>query len=141
MENGIICDIDYTLSVPIDRDTYDFKNSLNDKINTYIYSIISNIDNSTTSLLLVTGREEKFKDVTKEFLVKNNISYHTLFMRKNGDYRPNQIIKKEIFIDQIKPKWNILYTLDDNQETVKMYNSELGLNSLLVKNSKNIINE
>ena len=32
MKNGIICDIDYTLSIPLDRDTYDFKNSLNDKL-------------------------------------------------------------------------------------------------------------
>jgi len=135
MKNGVICDIDYTLSIPTDRDTYDFMNSLKDKINPFIYNIISSIDTSTTSLLIVTGREEKFKAITKEFLIKNNITYHTLFMRKNDDNRSNEIIKKEIFINLIKPKWNILYTLDDNIETVKMYNSELGLNSLLVKNS------
>ena len=135
MKNGVICDIDYTLSIPTDRDTYDFMNSLKDKINPFIYNIISSIDTSTTSLLIVTGREEKFKAITKEFLIKNNITYHTLFMRKNGDNRSNEIIKKEIFINLIKPKWNILYTLDDNIATVKMYNSELGLNSLLVKNS------
>jgi len=135
MKNGVISDIDYTLSIPTDRDTYDFMNSLKDKINPFIYNIISSIDTSTTSLLIVTGREEKFKAITKEFLIKNNITYHTLFMRKNDDNRSNEIIKKEIFINLIKPKWNILYTLDDNIETVKMYNSELGLNSLLVKNS------
>ena len=136
MNKAIICDLDYTLSIPKDRDIYDFNNCLNDKINPFIYNILSNISTSSTSLLIVTGRELIFKDITVQFLKQNSIDYAKIYMRSNGDSRSNDIVKKEIFLNEIKPIWSVLFAIDDNSNVVKMYNEELGLNCLLVKNTQ-----
>ena len=76
-----------------------------------------------------------FKNITIQFLEKNSIDYSKIFMRDNGDPRPNEIIKKEIFFKEIKPKWDVIFAIDDNPASAKMYNEDLGLNCLLVKNS------
>ena len=135
MNKAIICDLDYTLSIPKDRNIYDVDNCLNDKINPFIYNILSNINTSSTSLLIVTGREQRFKDITIQFLEKKSINYSKIFMRDNGDPRSNEIIKKEIFMKEIKPKWDVIFAIDENPAAAKMYNEDLGLNCLLVKNS------
>jgi uncharacterized HAD superfamily protein len=136
MKKAIISDLDYTLSIPKNRDIYDHDNCLNDKINLFIYNILSNVCTSSTSLLIVTGREQRFKNITIQFLEKNSIDYSKIFMRENGDSRSNEIVKKEIFMKEIKPKWDVIYAIDDNPNAAKMYNEDLGLNCLLVKNSQ-----
>jgi len=37
---------------------------------------------------------------------------------------------------KIKPNWNIYFAIDDNPDAIEMYNNELGIDSLLVKNKK-----
>jgi hypothetical protein len=86
--------------------------------------------------LIVTGRELRFKDITVQFLKQNSIDYAKIYMRSNGDSRSNDIVKKEIFLNEIKPIWSVLFAIDDNSNVVKMYNEELGLNCLLVKNTQ-----
>ena len=54
-------------------------------------------------------------------------------MRKNNDFRGDEIIKKEIYIEKIKDKYNILFVLDDRQKVVNMWR-DLNLTCLQVAN-------
>jgi adenylate cyclase class IV len=52
-------------------------------------------------------------------------------MRKTGDNRPDNIVKKEIFDSNIKNNYYIEFVLDDRNKVVKMWR-ELGLTCLQV---------
>ena len=52
-------------------------------------------------------------------------------MRKNGDFRKDFIIKKEIYEKFIKPKYEVLFVLEDRDQAVKMWREE-GLTCLQV---------
>lgn len=83
------------------------------------------------NILFVTGRKEEHREPTANWLYEKVFytSYfptHTLFMRKNGDFRPDWTIKKEIYESQIKDKYNVFGVFEDRTRVVKMWR-DLGL--------------
>jgi len=52
-------------------------------------------------------------------------------MRSQGDTRPDEIVKREIYEEHIKPLYNVDFVLDDRNKVVKMWRS-LGLKVLQV---------
>lgn len=129
---AIICDIDGTLAHMQDRDPYDY-----DKVDTDVVdSTISHMlklyaTESDYAILIVSGREDTCKQVTERWLGKNYVMYDELFMRKHGDYRPDEVIKKEIYDKHIKDKYDVEFVLDDRNKVVKMWR-DLGLKCLQV---------
>lgn len=129
---AIICDIDGTLAHMQDRDPYDY-----DKVDTDVVdSTISHMlklyaTESDYAILIVSGREDACKQVTERWLGKNYVMYDELFMRKHGDYRPDEVIKKEIYDKHIKDKYDVEFVLDDRNKVVKMWR-EIGLKCLQV---------
>jgi len=76
---------------------------------------------NTGKIIICSGREDKYKDLTQQWLKKYCIEHDELFMRKAGDRRKDCIIKREIFDANIKGKYNILFSLDDRNQVVEMY--------------------
>jgi hypothetical protein len=83
-------------------------------------------------ILLLSGREEIFRDPTVRFLEKFVVPYQQLWMRKAKDYRQDAIIKREIFDFEISGKYNIEFVLDDRDQVVEMWRRELHLNCFQV---------
>lgn len=81
-----------------------------------------------SEVIFVTGRSEKFRNHTTEWLKTQLGSFpeYHLFMRADGDHRPDYEIKKEIYEKHIKDKFNILGVFEDRDQVVKMWR-ELGL--------------
>jgi hypothetical protein len=52
-------------------------------------------------------------------------------MRKQGDFRRDSIVKKEIYDNDIKGKFDVEFVLDDRQQVVDMWR-EIGLKCLQV---------
>lgn len=75
----------------------------------------SNIDT-----FIVSGRSDDYRDKTIEWLNKYDFSYDNLYMRKEGDYRDDSIIKSEI-ADEIQKTHNILFVFDDRGKVVDMW--------------------
>ena len=72
-------------------------------------------------------------ELTHEWLHQNvkllgmNAYYNPiLYMRAEGDHRPDWIVKKELFLNEISKKYNIELVIDDRQQVVDMWRS-LGL--------------
>ena len=103
LPHAIICDLDGTLALLI-----------KDKL-----------------VLLVSGREDKYREQTINFLDKHQINHEKLMMRETGDFRKDSIIKKEIFDTQIRGFYNIDFVLDDRNQVVEMWR-QLGLTCLQV---------
>lgn len=75
-------------------------------------------------IILVSGRTDELRDQTIEWLLRYNVPYHFLFMRKSFDMRPDNIIKEEIYNEKIKGQYSVLFVLDDRQKVVDMWRAQ-----------------
>ena len=126
LKEAIIVDIDGTLSLANDRNPYDATKSILDFPNIPVMNLVE-IMSKTHTIILMTGREEQSRDVTIKFLERNNVTYSLLLMRKNGDYRQDKIIKKELYKEFIKDKYFVEFVLDDRDQVIEMWRHDLGL--------------
>ena len=81
------------------------------------------------AILFVTGRPEKCrKDTTlwlQRYITASDFPI-LLYMRKNGDYRQDAVVKKEIYETILKDSWWIEGVFEDRTQCVNMWR-KLGL--------------
>lgn len=77
-------------------------------------------------MLVVSGRSDHVRVQTRAWLTSNLAVAPDLFMRRDGDYRADDIVKREIYEQQIAPSYNIVGVFDDRDRVVGMWR-ELGL--------------
>lgn len=129
---GIICDLDGTLALfEGHRGPYQTERCADDKLCESVADVLTNWWSKTRDpedkLLFVSGREEKFREQTQEFLFRHNFHpyMYKLYMRKTGDKRDDTIVKKEIF-ESLVNDYYVEYVIDDRPKVVRMWRS-LGL--------------
>jgi len=125
----LIVDIDGTLCHMTSRGIYDWDKVDTDRKDEVIADIIRRFDE--TYIIFVSGRNDRCRDITEKWLADNGIVYNELFMRKDGDMRKDVIVKKEIYRKEIENKYNVLFVLDDRDQTVRGWR-DLGLKCLQV---------
>jgi predicted kinase len=130
-QNCYIFDIDGTLALNNGRDIFDYSKVNTDLPNHNITMIARILKASGLPIIIVSGRTDDCFKETTEWLINNNIPFDDLFMRKAGDTREDSIIKKEIFDNHLKNRYNILAVFDDRNRVVSMWRS-LGLTCLQV---------
>lgn len=131
MPRAIICDLDGTLALMGDRKPYGKDIDVSkDVINEPVRYILDGND-QYNEILFVSGREDTHRIATQEWLDRYGFGGHPLFMRKEGDYRKDTVIKEEIYNAEIKGKYNVLVVLDDRNQVVDLWRS-LGLTCLQV---------
>ena len=146
MKNAIICDLDSTLCDLSHRLHFIMKEKSKDKdwmafyagmsedpINDWCFLIIDSLAKRGLDILYVTGRPEEYKNITIEWLRRNNCPINGIFMRKTRDSREDCIVKKEIFETEIKNKYNIIFAIEDKESVTKTWRS-LGLITLQCAN-------
>lgn len=74
-------------------------------------------------IYIITGRNEKYKTITEQWLAIHGIQYDRLFMRARDDKRQDAIIKCEMVWDFVE---HIGCVFEDRDQCVNMYR-ELGL--------------
>ena len=122
----IICDIDGTLAEKGDRSPYDYsKVHLDTVIDTVADMVDENFRRGITVFIL-SGRKDSCREQTEMWLRRNYVSYNGLYMRKAGDKREDSIIKKEIYEEHIKGKYNVKYVIDDRLRVLRMWH-DIGL--------------
>lgn len=127
LPKAIICDLDGTLALMDNRDPFDASNCDLDALNEPVANVLKALAIQEYNILLVSGREERFREPTIRFLEKYGITYNHLWMRPSEDYRKDSIIKREIFDNEISGKYYIEFVLDDRNQVVDMWRKELKL--------------
>lgn len=126
-QNAIIVDIDGTLAHMTNRGPFDWHKVGNDQLNIVVAGIVNAIvDSQEVKILLMSGRDESCREETKEWLDYHNILYNELHMRKEGDFRKDNIIKEELYRSRIEPVYNVLFVIDDRLQVLDMWN-KLGI--------------
>jgi len=71
-------------------------------------------------ILVVTAREERWRELTQNWLDDHGVPVHEMFMRPTGDFRSDVIIKSEI-LDRIKTRYEIHHAYDDNPSIIGLW--------------------
>lgn len=80
-------------------------------------------------VLLVSGRTDRVKGKTEDWLNRHMIPRHDLRMRKDGDWRSDVIVKSEILDEILAEGYEIQFVVDDRTSVVNMWR-ERGLTCL-----------
>lgn len=92
-----------------------------------VLELLIDLEKLGQRLVFVTGREEFLREKTEEFIFKHLGKKHTLFMRKNGDFRSDVEIKREIYNNHILGIFQVRFVLDDRDRVVTLWRHEFGL--------------
>lgn len=119
-QKAIIVDLDGSLCLfglenPYDRDYS------KDTLNPILHSLMWGLFRTNYKILLVSGRFEKNREVTKNWLFDNDVMYNALFMRPDGDKRKDDELKEEIYLTKIKPFYNVYGAFDDRKRIKRMW--------------------
>jgi len=129
LPNAIICDLDGTLAHMTGRGPFEWSRVGEDRIDKAIQKIVFDLER--TKILFLSGRDGVCQEATAKWLTDHGINNENLFMRPQGDTRPDEIVKREIYDREIQGKYNILFVLDDRSKVVRMWRG-LGLKCLQV---------
>ena len=72
-------------------------------------------------LILVTGRNERFREVTEQWLTWNDIPFSRLIMRLDDDNRVDFKVKQDILDNLLAEGKTIAFSVDDRQQVVNMW--------------------
>lgn len=72
-------------------------------------------------LILVTGRNERSRALTEQWLTWNDIAFVEMIMRPDNDFRSDHIIKEEILSRLLAAGKVIEFVVDDRQQVVDMW--------------------
>lgn len=84
-------------------------------------------------IIYITGRSYKTREKTAKWLKDNDLPNGLIFFRGPTDYRPDYIVKHEIYERHIKDRYNVLGVFEDRDQVVQMWRA-LGLTCFQVAN-------
>ena len=132
---AIIVDIDGTIAdMNGIRDPFEWDKVDQDKPHEDVIDLINAwVDAKlNVNIIVLSGRDSVCRDKTMQWLDKY-FSVDGLFMREEGDVRPDWIVKQELYFEHIQPKYHVNAVFDDRNQVVEMWR-KIGLRCYQVAN-------
>lgn len=132
MKPTVLFDIDGTLAkidhrrpfVTRDKPDWNAFNSLmgDDTPNEPVVALYKTLWRSNDyQVLLVSGRNEKFREITEAWLTWSEIPFSKLLMRADSDRRPDEKVKEDILRKLRADQHQVLFVVDDRDKVVAMW--------------------
>lgn len=122
----VICDVDNTLAHTGYRDYYDMRGASKDPVIVPVRNILNKL-HEDYRVIIITSRDERYREMTTKWLEDNNVEFDEIYIRKTGDRRPDIVFKKEIYDKYIKNKFNVFAVIEDRKGVCKMFREDCGL--------------
>lgn len=141
-KSAIITDIDGNIALrdlkKVTRDYYSppVDAYLTDVPRENIIKVINSLKDSGYSNIILTGRHERYRKATEEWLKRHNVKYDFMLMRGDDDMRPDDKVKYEM-LQSLEDKYKIYIVSDDRPKVTQMY-LEVGLD---VFNTRRDVND
>lgn len=114
---------EYLLEVK-DREEY-YSRIIHDPVVESTRLIANALYNSNNTIIICTGRPEKYRDLTRRWLEANDIKYHDLYMRQPSFQYVKNAEAKRIMLEQIKlANFNPIAVFEDNTLSSQMWLSQ-----------------
>ncbi len=125
----VIFDLDGTFAFLGDRSPYDASSAEHDEVNEAVHFVYEAIrwGKPETVVLLVSGREDRWRAETERWLERHGVVADGLFMRRAGDRRKDTIVKREIYQRHIEGRYTVRVVFDDRDQVVRLWRDELDL--------------
>lgn len=134
LDEAILVDIDGTLA-HIDGDNprspYDASRAMEDVLDDAVSVLASMCYQHGYRVIILTGRHSGHLQVTKDWLAAKGVEYDEIHCRDEEDTRADYIVKRELFEQYVKDKYNVKFVVDDRPQVCRMWRS-LGLKTLQV---------
>jgi len=129
MRECVIFDLDGTFAFLGDRSPYDASRAEHDEVNQAVHFVYEAIRRGKpeTVVLLVSGREDRWRAETERWLERHGIIADSLFMRRAGDRRKDTVVKREIYERHIAGHYTVRVVFDDRDQVVRLWRDELDL--------------
>lgn len=120
---AIMVDVDGTLAHMNGRGPYDPTLYHTDEADAVVGNVVRSYHGQGYKILICSGRDETYRDVTTAWLKDHGVPFDDIFMRRVGDKRKDSIIKRELFDEHIRDNYQIEFILDDRNQVVEMWRS------------------
>jgi hypothetical protein len=74
--------------------------------------------------IICSGRPDDHRAATEKWLARHYVSYNRLYMRKAGDFRADDIVKRELLEQMRDDDFVPILACDDRDRVVAMWRSE-----------------
>jgi predicted kinase len=114
-----IFDLDGTVAKMVDRDPYDYMSAGSDEPIVSVLETAHALQQAGYWIIFASGREESSRHVVYKWMDRHSfLSDYTLVMRKDGDKRPDWIVKNELYDERIIPYYDVVGVFDDRDQVV-----------------------
>lgn len=85
-----------------------------------VLEIIKDAHEAGFEIVITTARSEPYRETTQKWLDEHGVPYANIFMRKEGDFRTDYEVKKEMY-DQISMYYDVVRCVDDNPQAIRAW--------------------
>lgn len=123
--DNTLCQCDHRISYAKERQWDEFHSRLSeDGVYDDVANTLMNI-NESIGILVVSGRNEAYRQQTFDWLDKNDISVDEVLLRPNGDWRPDHDLKPQLILEffgsEENAKDKIITILDDREKVIAAF--------------------
>lgn len=121
LPKAYICDLDNTIAKHNGRNPFDDSQIHTDLEIKPVGEVLRSLNLSGYRIIYLSGRQDSCYLQSRKWLEDNNLWFESseLFMRREKDQRPDYIIKEELLINKVVPKYNVIACFDDRYMVVK----------------------
>lgn len=130
-KHAILVDIDGTLSdtrrrvrhvTNGNRDWESFYSEMNQDTHIEpVCALVRSLHAQGWTIVLGTGRPEKYRRTTEEWMGERGVPYHILLMRKDGDHRPAPVAKMEMLHALRQQGLSVIMAIDDDPRVAQVF--------------------
>jgi predicted kinase len=129
---AVLVDIDGTTALMAARSPFDETRVHEDRPNAPVITVIRALADAGNAVVFLSGRTDACRAATHQWLLEHvRVPFQALHMRPAGDMRKDAIVKRELFDQHVRDRYDVVCVLDDRDQVVAAWR-ELGLTCLQV---------
>lgn len=135
LSEAVIFDVDGTLALMNDRSPFEWDRVGEDFPNSHVVTMCKAFTTEGYNIIIMSGRDSCCQEETNDWLVEYlGFDDFYLFMRTEGDFRKDTVVKKELFDKYVEGNFNVISVFDDRPSVCRMWRDELGLEVVQIGN-------
>lgn len=87
----------------------------------HVINLAITLYDADKKIIYVSGRSDECREQTLAWLVAHGLPEAPLYMRKEGDYRDDDILKGEMIDEAMRDGWHPIMAFDDRDRVVAMW--------------------
>lgn len=116
--DGTLADREHPLAPRPVRGPFDEHRVFEDALFEHVKDTVVALHKHGYKIVIMSGRTDACKEETVRWLRHHEIPFDDIFMRKFGDDRKDSVVKEELFWNNVAPKYDVKFALDDRKQVV-----------------------